>query len=105
MAISPLHRRNFHALFDAVIPGTFTYDPASAADGVGATTTVTVTGAAVGDFVLVANGVDLQGITITAYVSAANTVAIRLQNESGGTLDLASSTWKLLVLKPSKVFS
>lgn len=34
----------------------------------------------------------LQGIIVTAYVSAADTVSVRFQNESGGTLDLGSGT-------------
>jgi hypothetical protein len=42
---------------------------------------------------------DLQGITVTAYVSAANTVSVRFQNESGGTLDLGSGTLRVRVRK------
>lgn len=75
-----------------------TYDTASLVDGAGATTTVTVTGAALGDFVMVSAGVDLAGITVTAYVSAADTVSVRIQNESGGTLDLASTSITVRVL-------
>ena len=41
---------------------------------------------------------DLQDIVVTGYVQAADTVEIRVQNESGSTVDLASGTWKLLVL-------
>lgn len=75
------------------LSGTATYNPASLADGAGATTTVTVTGAALGDYVeAVSFSLDLQGITLTGWVSAANTVSVRFQNESGGVLDLASGT-------------
>jgi hypothetical protein len=52
-----------------------------------------------GDFVLVSAPYDLQGITCNGYVSAANAVKIRIQNETGGTIDLASGTWKAKVLK------
>lgn len=87
-------------LFSGVINATFTFDPASLIDAAGATSTgVTVTGAALGDFVLVAAPYDLQDITVTAYVSAANTVEVRVQNEGAATVDLASGTWKLKVLK------
>ena len=79
--------------------GTATYDPGSLADGVGATTTVTVTGAALGDICLVSFSLDLQGITLTSYVSAANTVSVRFQNETTGTLDLASGTLKAVVIR------
>jgi hypothetical protein len=78
--------------------GSATYDAASLADAAGATTTVTVTGAAVGDFVTaVSHGVALEGITVTGWVSAANTVSVRFQNESGGVLDLASGTLRVRV--------
>ena len=63
-------------------------DPASLADGAGTTLTITVTGAELGDFARAAFTLDMQGITVSSYVSAANTAAVRLQNESGGVLDL-----------------
>jgi hypothetical protein len=72
--------------------GSAVYDPGSLADAAGVTTTVTVTGAALGDVANAAFSLDLQGISVTAYVSAANTVSVRFQNESGGVLDLASGT-------------
>ena len=81
-----------------VLSGSATFNAASLADGAGETTTITVTGAVLGDYVIVSHGIDLQGITVTGYVSAANTVSVRVQNESGGTLDLASSTLRALVL-------
>src|SRR6266581_5579427 len=76
------------------LTGTATYDPPSLVDGAGATTTVTVTGAALGSFARASFSLDLQGITLTAWVSSTNTVSVRFQNESGGTLDLASGTLK-----------
>lgn len=79
--------------------GSAVYDPPSLADGAGDTTTVTVTGASLGDFAEASFGVNLSGITLTAWVSAANTVSVRFQNESGGILDLASSTLKVQVRK------
>ena len=75
-----------------ILSGTATYDPPSLVDGAGTTTTVTVTGAALGDKATASFSLDLQGISVTAYVSAANIVSVRFQNESGGTLDLASGT-------------
>lgn len=78
--------------------GSATYDPGSLADGAGATTTVTVTGAALGDYVDgVSFSLDLQGITLTAWVSAADTVSVRFQNETTGPIDLASGTLRARV--------
>lgn len=81
------------------LQGTATFDPISLVDGAGVTTTVTVTGAALGDMALASFSLDTQGIVVTAWVSAANTVSVRFQNESGGTLDIASGTLKAWVLK------
>lgn len=83
---------DFATIKNLPLSGSATYNPASLADGAGATTTVTVTGALLGDFAEVSFSLDLQGITLTAWVSAADTVSVRFQNESGGTLDLASGT-------------
>lgn len=76
-----------------------TYDPPSLADGAGVTTTIVVTGAAVGDFVDAAFSQDLQGITLTAYAYQNDGVAVRFQNESGGVVDLASGTLRVIVRK------
>lgn len=90
---------NGESLFTGVLNGSATIDPASLVDGAGATAQVTVTGAALGDFVLVSAPYDLVDLTVTAYVQSANTVEIRIQNESGATADLASGVWKAKVLK------
>lgn len=85
---------------DAIrLSGSATYDPASLADGAGATTTVTATGAALGDYAEASFSLDLQGITLTAWVSASNTVSVRFQNETGGVVDLASGTLRVRVRK------
>ena len=82
------------------LQGSATWDPGSLDDGVGETSAaITATGAALGDFVMVSAPYDLQGITCNGYVSATNAVKIRLQNETGGTIDLASGTWKVKVIK------
>jgi hypothetical protein len=82
-----------------VLNASGTYDPPSLADGVGVTTTLGCSGAALGDFALASFSLDLQGITVSAYVSAANTVAVRFQNESTATVDLASGTLRVRVWK------
>lgn len=72
--------------------GSAVFDPANLVDGAGVTTTVTVSGAVVGDMTRASFSLDLQGILLTSWVSAANTVSVRFQNETGGAIDLASGT-------------
>lgn len=78
--------------------GTATFDPGELVDGAGVTTTVTVTGAALGDFARISFSLSLQGITVTAYVTL-NTVNVRFQNETGSTINLAEGTLTALVEK------
>jgi hypothetical protein len=82
-----------------VLTGSATFNPSSLDDGAGETTTVTVTGAALGDYAQASFSLDLQGITVTAWVSAANTVSVRFQNETGGTIDLGSGTLRARVVE------
>ncbi len=63
-----------------------------------AQTTVTVTGAVLGNTALAAFSLDLQGITIAASVSAADTVTVTLRNNTGGVLDLGSGTLSATVI-------
>jgi hypothetical protein len=62
------------------------------------TGTVTVTGAALGDYVIASLGVDVAGLVIAAYVSAADTVTYVVTNTTGAAVDLASATFRLLIL-------
>lgn len=83
-----------------ILSGSLTWNPASLADGVGETSSsITVTDAKLGDFVWVSAPYDLQDMTVTGYVQADDTIEIRIQNESGGAIDLASGVWKVLVFK------
>lgn len=64
------------------------------------TVTVTVTGAALGDYVLCwSYSVDLELIQGTAYVSAANTVIVQLTNTTAGNIELNAGTMRVLVVK------
>ncbi len=75
------------------LSGSVAYDPPNLIDTAGTTTTVTVTGAALGNFAEASFSLDLEGIMLTAWVSAANTVSVRLQNEAGaGPIDLGPGT-------------
>ena len=78
-------------------PVTFTWDPGSLIDGAGVTSdAIPYSGATLGGVSVQAIApYDLQGITCNAYVDAANSCKVRLQNETGGTIDLASGTWTL----------
>lgn len=74
------------------------WDPSNIANGSGLTSPgVTVTGAAFGDCVDVCAPYSLQGLVATGYVSAANTVNVRLHNSTGGAINLANGTWKVVV--------
>jgi len=90
----------FRGLFSDTWSVSATLNASSLADGVGETNTIAVPGVALGDIVLnVSMGVDVSGLSITPYVSAAGTVSIRFQNESTATVDLASTTIKCIVVR------
>lgn len=79
-----------------------TVDPASVATQVTGTDTVTVPGVALGDQVVAFSlGVSEGNMTIRCYVSAADTVTILYANNTAGSIDLTSSTFKCLVGRPA----
>lgn len=89
---------------DAVIvqhlTGTKTYDPASISDGAQTNTTLTVTGASVGDVVSIGFSTAITaGAIMVGAVTSANTVTVTLVNHTGGVLDLASGTLRASVTK------
>lgn len=76
---------------------TFTWDPGSVADGATEVKTVTVDGAQPGATVIAYPGVDLAGLLVSGYVSAPNEASVIITNLTGAAVDLASSTWQVLV--------
>lgn len=72
--------------------GSDTWDPGSIAAGAEEVKEITVTGAALGDFVNVSFSLDVEDLTLTAQVTAADTVTVQLSNNTGGAIDLAEGT-------------
>jgi hypothetical protein len=81
------------------IEGSVVYDPPSIAIGGLLTTTLVVSGCAMGDYVQASFSLDLQGITLTAYVSVAGTVTFSFFNGTTTAKDLASGTLRARVTK------
>jgi hypothetical protein len=87
----------FSTAFPTPLSSSVVWDPSNLANGASETTTVTVAGAALGNYVQVSFSLDLQGLTLTGYVSAANTVTVVLSNATGGAINLASGMVKVRV--------
>lgn len=84
--------------FGGVLGATSAWNPPNLADGASTSSTFTVTGAALGDVVALGFDGDLDGMQLTGYVSAADTVRVVLSNLSGGAKD-TTGTLKIKVLK------
>lgn len=89
------------AVIDKFLSASATWDPANVLNGAQTTTTVTVTGARLADASMVTVGFskDLQGMRLTGYVSADDTVTVVLRNDTGGAINLASGTLRVGVFK------
>jgi len=68
------------------------WNPASIANGASESVAVTVAGVGFGMICYASFGISTSGMTLTAAVSAANTITATLSNNTGGAVDLASST-------------
>ena len=74
------------------------YDPPSIAAGATASTTVTLTGAVLGDLVVASVNRSLAGMNMWAYVSAVDTVTVVFKNETAAAIDLLSLTIKVKIV-------
>jgi hypothetical protein len=96
--------KQYPGVFKELWTVTETVDFGNAATGSGtfASADVTVPGVALGDMLLgVSAGVDTVDGVIWGAVTAANTVTLTLLNNSGGAIDLASTTVKFVVGRPA----
>ena len=77
--------------------------PGSVGAGVDVIETITVPGVSLGDMVVgISSSADLASITLTAYVSAANTVKIVFANNTGGSITpTAGATIRIMIIRPT----
>lgn len=88
----------FRGIFSDTWVVTATLNAGSLVDGAGETDDITIPGVALGDMVIgMSAGVSEAGLVRRAYVSAADTVTIATTNTTGGAVDLASTTVKLVI--------
>lgn len=81
---------------------TFTWTPAQVAQTAAPVQTVTVTGAQVGDAVLVCPPSATTGVAlVSAWVSAADTLSVQFDNPTGGALTPPSGTYTAILFKAS----
>lgn len=80
------------AVFPPALTSSATYNPGAITNATQVTTTITVSGAVLGNYVTVGFTNNISGIILTAYVSAANTITVVFRNDTGGTVTLGSGT-------------
>ena len=98
--VSNRENESFRGLFSDTWSITCILNSASVADQAAGTDTVTVPGVALGDMVIgMSAGVSEAGLVRRAYVSAADTVTIATTNTTGGAVDIAQTTVKLVVAR------
>lgn len=94
------------AVATKILEGSFSMSATSLATITSTSFTATVTGAAVGDGVVVNPGdgfgtsaADKGKLSYVAYVSSANTVTVTIRNASASTANMTASTWSVFVIK------
>ena len=90
-------------MLGALAGASTTWDASSIADGDEEAKEITVTGAALGDLVLVSLSIDVADLVLDGQVTAADTVTAVLANNTGGAVDLASATLYAVVIPKDTV--
>jgi hypothetical protein len=96
--------KQFQGMFSEMWAATLTVDPASIAAGVEDIATFTVPGVILGDMIVgysvgINQTIDAD---INVWVSAANVLSARISNLNASVaLDLATSTWKVVIGRPA----
>lgn len=82
---------------------TSVWDPADLVDTTGETKTFSAPGIVTGYYAMVAPGVDVTDLVFSASYRSASTVEVRLQNETGGNVNLGSSSWAIIALSSDEI--
>lgn len=92
---------NPHLIQFPILKGSAELNFGSINAGATAELTLTVTGAVTGQPVALSSASSVEaGLIWCGYVSAANTVTVRMYNTTGAPIDPAAATWTALVFSP-----
>lgn len=94
--------RQFRGVYVQVASGFTTVDVASIANGAQGVVTITVPGVALdGSWIIdgISTSADPGALGLSARITAANTVVVTLANTSGGAIDPASMTYRVVAMK------
>lgn len=83
--------------FPAPLTSSTAWTPGGIANGASANKTITVSGAALGNYTQASLGIDLLGCELAAYVQSANTVEAVINNNTGATVTFTATTLKVRV--------
>lgn len=93
-------RRQFPDFVTEVLSASAALTPGAATTGTTVTSTVTVPGAAVGDAVaLVTANASIGNVGVEGEVTAADTVTLKFQNVTAGSITPAATTYNVVVWK------
>lgn len=102
MSMGNVHEELQHG--NKMYTGSVTWNPGSIDDGNEEAKEITVTGVALGDFVIgVSFSLDVADLVLNAQVTAANTVTAVLANNTGAAVDLAEGTLRVIVAKRTQL--
>lgn len=93
-------RRQFPDMVTEVLSASAALTPSAVTTGTTGTSTVTVVGAAVGDFVAaVTANAALGNVGVEGEVTAADTVTLKFQNVTAGSITPPATTYNVVVWK------
>lgn len=102
MAVVKQGKQQFQGVFKELWTVTETTNFAEVADGGETVDDIAVPGVALGDMVIAASiGINQEDLALNAWVKAAGEVRVQVSNNTGGSINLASTTVKLIVGRPN----
>lgn len=102
MSVVKQGSQQFQGVFSELWTVTETTNLAEVADGDEGVDDISVPGVKFGDMVIAASlGISQDDLSLNCWVSAANTVRIQVSNNTGGAINLASTTVRLVVGRPN----
>lgn len=93
-------RKQFQGVFETVLEIEALYNPPSVNSNSFQSESISAVGVALGDFVFVSFEADLQELTLSGHIDAADSISIHLVNHTAGAIDLPENQLHVIILRP-----